>query len=149
MNQSVNHKAVCRTAVATPGLLTRRGRPRHSASQLRELGCPPLFCCLGVHRAVDFRHSELAPVCTWLSPYYAVRLCKLDQVLIKSHNNTFLNRTKFLLDHVCTHFEESEGFLIKTKIKDYTKLIFKKPVNLTVEYSKETAMYKLAEAHCV
>ena len=28
----------------------------------RELRCPPLFCCLGGHRIVNFRHSELLPV---------------------------------------------------------------------------------------
>ena len=36
--------------------------------------CPPVICWLGCDRALDFSHSELLPVGTQLSPYYAVRL---------------------------------------------------------------------------
>ena len=54
----------------------------HSVYQLRELRCPPLLCCLGGYMEPDVKHSELLLVCTYLSPYYAVRFTGLFNIYL-------------------------------------------------------------------
>ena len=52
---------------------------------------------------------------TIINPGYG----QLDQLAIKSQNTDFLKRTGPILGHL----KASGGFLIKTKMKAYTKLI--------------------------
>ena len=57
---------------------------------------------------------------------------QLDQLFVKSPYNDFL-KTKYLcLGSISTHLKASGGFLIKTKMKAYTKLTVECAVRLMI-----------------